>query len=114
MTTVHLILWWSAGFPQMSLISKRDFAVYAAKARNATMVTITGRFKIEEVVDWYRRSHKECKHADESEEQNCTNGEPMPAEPRELAASGNGPGPWGVLAALAAQQRQRERGRAQP
>ncbi len=68
--TQYLVIWWMAQTPYAAVFSHRAAAETAASVRNALLVAVSGRnARIESVYDWYRRDE---------------NGEPMPAEWRDL------------------------------
>lgn len=68
--TQYLVIWWMAQTPYAAVFSHRAAAETAASVRNALVVAVSGRnARIESVYDWYRRDE---------------NGEPMPAEWRDL------------------------------
>ena len=70
--TYYLVLWWMSQTPYAAVFENELSAEAAANVRNALMVTISGRdVKIDRVLDWYRRDD---------------DGQPMPAEWREVAA----------------------------
>jgi len=74
--------------PFAAIFDKREIAEASANVRNALMIVLSGNdVKVDEVLDWYRRSHSKCNHKDEKEAASCGDGVPMPAEWREL----NGP-----------------------
>jgi len=83
-----LVCWWMSQTPYAAIFDNRTVAEASANVRNALMIVLSGTdVKVDEVLDWYRRSHSKCNHKDEKEAASCGDGVPMPAEWREL----NGP-----------------------
>ncbi|TLZ44890.1 MAG: hypothetical protein E6K19_03470 [Methanobacteriota archaeon] len=84
--TKFLVIWWMSKTPYAAVFTNRVAAEAAANVRNALLVTFNGpRTNVEAVVDWYRRDD---------------DGQPMPAEWRELM--GHMHAPWRARPAVGA------------
>ena len=71
--------------PYAAIFDNRIAAEASANVRNGLMIVLSGNdVKVDEVLDWYRRAHTKCNHKDDKEAASCGDGEPMPAEWREL------------------------------
>lgn len=52
---LHLIFWWASQTPSAAVFVDKRIADIAGSARNALQITISGKFQIEEMKDWFRR-----------------------------------------------------------
>ena len=65
-----LVVWWMSQVPYAAIFDNRVAAEAAASVRNALMITVAGDdAEVDSVLDWYRRDD---------------NGQPMPAEWRNI------------------------------
>ena len=79
--------------PYAAIFDNRIVAEASANIRNGLMIILSGNdVKVDEVLDWYRRAHGKCNHKDDKEAASCGDGEPMPAEWRELYGPARIPG----------------------